>query len=119
MPGRDQDLAAAVIWCFPASSLVRGPGAHPVEPIGEVRSGVVENDEQIEEFLAFVARVAARGPCPEPAGEAVVLGAHVACRSFPGGVGHGWPPGSPILTLVAAGELAQQTSAQMRAGPSD
>jgi hypothetical protein len=36
--------------------MARGPGAHPVEPNGEMRSGAVETDEEMEEFLVFVAR---------------------------------------------------------------
>jgi hypothetical protein len=52
----------------------------------------------------------ARGPCPSRQARPVVLGAHVASRSFPGGFRRGWPPGSPILTFVIAGELARQTT---------
>jgi hypothetical protein len=113
MPGRDQDLAPAVIWRLPASSLARGSAAHPVEPIDEVRSGAVENDEEIEEFLAIVARGGGTRALPESAGQAVVLGAHGTSRSFPGAIGHGRPPGRPILTFVTAGGLAQQTTLLM------
>ena len=94
MPGRDQGLAAVVILCLPASSSARGPGAHPVEPIGEVRSGAVGADEEMKEFLPFVARGRGARTLPEPAGEAAVLGAHVASRSSLGGFGRSWPPGA-------------------------
>ena len=110
MPGRDQDLAAAVIWRLPASSLASGSAAHPVEPIGEVRSGTVATDEETEESLTLVARGRGTRTLPESAGQAVVLCAHGTSRSFPGAIGHGRAPGRPILTFVTAGELAQQTT---------
>ena len=101
-----------MISCRPASSLARGPGTHPAGPIGEVRSGAAETDAEMKELLVFVARVAARA-LPEPQARPLSLGAHVASRSFPGGFGHGWPPGRPILTFVTAGELARQTTLLM------
>lgn len=81
MPGSDQGLAAVVIWCLPASSSARGPGEHPAAPTGEVRSGAAETDEEMEELLVFVARGRGTRTFPEPAGQAVVLGAHVVSRS--------------------------------------
>jgi hypothetical protein len=96
--GQNQGLAAVVIWCLPASSLARGPGAHPAGPVGEVRSGAAETDEVMEDLLVFVAGGRGTRALPEPAGQVVVLGAHVASWSFPGGFGHGWRRGRPILT---------------------
>jgi hypothetical protein len=69
-------------------------GAHPAESIGEVRSDAAETDEEMEELLVFVARGRGTRALPGPAGEAAVLGADVASRSFPGGFGHGLPPGA-------------------------
>jgi hypothetical protein len=70
-PGGHSDLA-------PVGQLIgQGPGAHPVESIDELRSGAFETDEELE-----VPRVRGRGrgtrTLPEPAGKAVVRGAHVA-----------------------------------------
>jgi hypothetical protein len=73
MPGRDQGLAAVVIWCLSASSSARGPGAHPAGPAGEVRSGAAGTGEQMEELLVFVAGAAAR-TLPELAGQACCPG---------------------------------------------
>ena len=50
--------------------------------------------EEMEEFLVFVARAAARGPCLTRPARPLSRGTHVASR-FPGGFRHGWPPGSP------------------------
>jgi hypothetical protein len=85
MPGSDQGPAAIVTWCLPANSSAREPGEHPAEPIGEVRSGAAETDEETGSSWCSRPGTAAR-TLPEPAGGAVVLGAHVASRSFPGGL---------------------------------
>jgi hypothetical protein len=74
--------------------MAREPGAHPVGPTGEGRSGAAETDEETEELLAFVATGRGTRTLPGPAGQAAVLGAHVASRSFPGGFGHALPPGA-------------------------
>jgi hypothetical protein len=84
MPGRDQGLAAVVIWCLPASSLARGPSAHPAEPAGEARSGAA-GTEEMEEFPLFVARGRGTRTCLSRQARPVALGAHAASRPFPGG----------------------------------
>jgi hypothetical protein len=83
-----------VIWCLPGSSSARGPGAHPAGPAGEVRSGAAGTGKEMEELLVLVARGRGTRTLPEPAGRAVVPGAHVVSRSFPGGLRRDWPPGT-------------------------
>lgn len=40
----------------PLEQLIRDtPGAHPITSVGELRSGAFETDEELDEFLAFVA----------------------------------------------------------------
>ena len=109
MPGRDQGPAAVVTWCLPASPWPEGRVRIRPGPVGEARSGAAGTDEQMGEFLALAAGGGGTRALPEPAGQAVVPGAHGASRSLPGGLGHGRPPGSPILTLRD----------HWRAGPAD
>jgi len=40
----------------PLDELIRQtPGAHPIQSIDELRSGAFETDEELDEFLAFIA----------------------------------------------------------------
>jgi hypothetical protein len=61
----------------------------------------------------FVARGGGTRTFPEPAGQAVVLGAHVAFGRSRSVSATARPPGGPILTFVTAGDLAQQTTLLM------
>jgi prevent-host-death family protein len=103
--GGDQVLAAVVIWSLPASSFARGPGGIDRRP---AQRCVETDDEELEGLCVFVARGRGTRTLAEPAGEAAVVGAPVASWSFPGGIGHGWPPGRraghPDPDLVAAGD---------------